>query len=590
MAPRLGANDSQIQKRRRPSQDKRRKREVHSVVELELNSLAERFVDNVMNDTYNVSVYVDVDDRDRLDGIPESALELARQRAVANGDKKGWRFFLDPSSYLPVITYARDRSLREALFKASRSKASKGNTDDTSIMERMLELRHQKARMLGYEHYAQLSCDSKMASFPEASRLLEDLSSSSVPAARRELEDVKEFARSNGHPEDDDDFKWWDIIFWSERLRESRYYFREDVELRPYMTLDNVLRGLTSLTDRLFGVTLRELDPDTMRDLDIQTWHPHVRVFSVKSSERDHKERSTLAFVFLDPYSRPGSKKAGAWMQETSIRSGCPSYEENNGLERLFRVPIANVVCNFSVTEQRPVFLTIEEAQELFHEFGHALQHVLTQEGCGLVSGYPGIEWDAVEVPSRFMENWFYDKYTFQQIARHHETGEIAPDAIFEKMLSARTFFAAYRMQREVHYARMDLELHSAFSAEEGTETVFERERVVAQKTLVMPQMPDDRYLCSFTHVFEGSYDAGYYSYVWAEVLSSDAFSAFEEIFRDESLNEEEKERRVRETGRRFRDTVLARGGGDHPSHVFRAFRGRDPVMEPLLRKSGCVT
>jgi len=285
-----------------------------------------------------------------------------------------------------------------------------------------------------------------------------------------------------------------------------------------------------------------------------------------------------VAYFYLDPYSRPAEKRGGAWMDEVVGRSKLMAPSGSD-----VRLPVAHMVCNQSPPiGDQPSLMTFREVETMFHEFGHALQHMLTRVDEGLVSGIRGVEWDAVELPSQFMENWCYHKPTIMGIAKHYETGETLPDALFDKVLKARTYRAASMMMRQVHFATVDLTLHSTFDPA-GDRTVYDLEREVAKKTCVLMPLEEDRFLCAFSHIFAGGYSAGYYSYKWAEVLSADAFSAFEEAGLDD-------EAAVAATGKRFRETVLALGGSKPPSEVFKEFRGREPSTEPLLRHSGLVS
>jgi len=303
----------------------------------------------------------------------------------------------------------------------------------------------------------------------------------------------------------------------------------------------------------------------------VPTWHSDVRFFRVK------KDGKPKAFFYLDPYSRPAEKRGGAWMDEVC------------GQSRLFaeageevRLPVAHMVCNQTPpVGEKPSLMTFREVETLFHEFGHAAQHMLTEQQEGLCAGIRGVEWDAVELPSQYMENWCYDRKTLYGFAKHHETGEPLPEDLYQKLLAARTYRAGTMTLRQLHFATTDLELHARFTPG-GEESIFDRERVVAQRTTVMPPLPEDRFLCGFSHIFAGGYASGYYSYKWAEVLSADAFAVFEEI----GLDNEEG---VQAAGRKFRDTVLALGGGRPPADVFRDFRGRDPSPEALLRHNNLL-
>jgi len=419
--------------------------------------------------------------------------------------------------------------------------------------------RSQRAQMLGYDTYAELSLASKMApSVESVVKLTDMLTATAFPAAQKELDTLRAFAKSQGQVEE---LTLWDIPFWSERLREQQYGYEEEA-LRVYFPLDGVLKGLFGLAERLFGVTVESADGQA------DVWHETVRFFNI----RDKTSGEHIASFYLDPFSRPSEKNGGAWMNVCLGRSRV-----------LSRKPVAYLVCNGSPpVGDKPSLMTFREVQTLFHEFGHGLQHMLTNIEHADAAGINNVEWDAVELPSQFMENWCLDKQTLYGFAKHYETGEPLPIELFEKVKAAKDFLAGMQMLRQCFFGALDIELHSTYNPE-GTESPFDLQRRLASKYTVIPPLDEDRFLCSFGHIFSGGYSAGYYSYKWAEVMSADAFSAFEEV----GLENEEA---VQATGRRFRETVLGMGGGQHPSEVFRAFRGRDPSPEALLRHSGLVS
>jgi oligopeptidase A len=349
------------------------------------------------------------------------------------------------------------------------------------------------------------------------------------------------------------------VAFWAERLREERFDL-SDEQLRPYFPLERVLEGLFALTSRLFGITVEAADGE------VPTWHEDVRYFRV----RDEAGQQIAAF-YLDPYSRPEDKRGGAWMDECLSR---------RIVDNLLQLPVAYLVCNGTPpVGESPSLMTFREVETLFHEFGHGLQHMLTTVDYADASGINGIEWDAVELPSQFMENWCYHRTTLMGIARHFETGEPLPDELFENLCRARTYRAGSLMLRQLNFGILDLYLHHQYDPA-GEETVLQAQQRIALGTSALEPLAEDRFLCGFQHIFAGGYAAGYYSYKWAELLSADAFSAFE----DAGLEDEQA---VALTGRRFRDTVLASGGGRHPMEVFRDFRGREPSTDALLRHNG---
>jgi oligopeptidase A len=391
--------------------------------------------------------------------------------------------------------------------------------------------------------------------------LLEELRSACFDAAKRELSELQAFAAASGADEEQS-LQLWDLAYWAERQRERLFDYSEE-ELRPYFPLEVVLRGLFELSERLFGVRIRSADGEAA------LWHPDVRFFRVQDEQGEE-----IAAFYLDAYSRPKEKRGGAWMDECVGRSRLMAPPD-----RAVRLPVAYLVCNQTPPiDGRPSLMSFQEVTTLFHEFGHGLQHMLTRVDYGLASGIRNVEWDAVELPSQFMENWCYHWDTLRGLSRHVDTGESLPRELFDKLKAARTYRAASDMLRQLYFGFTDLELHHTHRPE--SEDAFELQRRVASKTTVMPPLDEDRFLCSFGHIFAGGYAAGYYSYKWAEVLSADAFAAFEEAGLDD-------EAAVSDTGRRYRDTVLALGGSAAPMEVFKAFRGREPRTDALLRHSG---
>jgi oligopeptidase A len=395
-------------------------------------------------------------------------------------------------------------------------------------------------------------------SVAEVRELLDGLRRASRPRAERDLAELTDFARA----ESGDaalELRHWDVAFWAERLREQRYSYSEEA-LRPYFPMPAVLDGLFALAQRLFGVTI------TAADGEAPVWHPDVRHFRVAD-----EGGAPIASFFLDPYSRPAEKRGGAWV------AGC--LERKRRADGSVRLPVAYVVCNGSPpVDGRPSLMTFGEVETLFHEFGHALQHMLTRVDEPDAAGTNNVEWDAVELPSQFMENWCYHRPSLLGFARHHETGAPLPSELYDKVARARTYRAGSQFLRQIYFATLDLELHHRHDPDRGrlADTVA---KVVHENTILAP-LPQDAFLCSFSHIFAGGYAAGYYSYKWAEVLSADAFSAFEEAGLDDPA-------RLAEVGRRFRRTVLALGGSRHPAEVFEAFRGRPPSTSALLRHTG---
>jgi oligopeptidase A len=533
-------------------------RERFNAIQLELAELSTQFSNHVLDATKSFSLVLR--DATEVEGLPDSARELAAQSAREAGDVEAtaaegpWRITLDYPSFGPFLEHATRRDLREKLYRAYLTRASSGELDNEPLIDRILALRREQAALLGFASYAELSLASKMAPDVAAvEQLLEELRLVSHGAAERDLDDLRACAREHGQSEE---LLHWDVAFWAQRLREQRFDYSEE-DLRPYFQLPRVLDGLFSLTQRLFGVRIESADGET------SVWHPDVRFFRMLGGDG-----APIAAFYLDPYSRPAEKRGGAWMDECVGRTRLP----DGGLH----LPVAYLVCNGTPpVGERPSLMTFSEVETLFHEFGHGLQHMLSTVDYGLASGIRNVEWDAVELPSQFMENWCYLRETLLGMTEHVDTGERLPEDLFQKIVAARTYRAGSDMLRQLYFGFTDLELHRGAQAD-----AFDVQRRVSAATTVLPPLEEDRSLCSFSHIFSGGYAAGYYSYKWAEVLSADAFAAFEEAGLDDAAA-------LRETGRRYRDTVLGLGGSQAPMEVFVAFRGREPSPQALLRHSG---
>ncbi|CAO2829498.1 unnamed protein product [Amaranthus hypochondriacus] len=544
------------------------KKDQFNKIQQELQRLSQKFDENVLDATKKFEKLVT--DKNEIEGLPATALGLAAQTAVSKGHENAtaengpWIITLDAPSYMSVMQHARNRSLREEVYRAYVTRASSGDLDNTEIINQILKLRLENAKLLGYKNYAEVSMAMKMASVDKAEELLEKLRTASWDPAVQDLEDIRSFAKQQGAAEADN-LNHWDINFWSERLRESKYDINEE-ELRPYFSLPKVMDGLFSLAKKLFGIDIEPVDGLA------PVWNNDVRFYCVKDSSG-----SPISYFYFDPYSRPSEKRGGAWMDEVVSRSRVMSRDGSS-----VRLPVAHMVCNQTPpVGDKPSLMTFREVETVFHEFGHALQHMLTRQDEGLVAGIRGIEWDAVELPSQFMENWCYHRDTLMGIAKHYETGETLPEDVYKKLLAARTFRAGSLSLRQLRFASLDLELHTRYIPG-GSETIYDVDQKISKKTQVLPPLPEDRFLCSFSHIFAGGYAAGYYSYKWAEVLSADAFSAFEDAGLDD-------DKAVIETGHRFRETILALGGGKAPLEVFVEFRGREPSPQPLLRHNGLL-
>jgi oligopeptidase A len=560
-----------------------------NAISQELAELSTRFGNQVLDATNGWKLLLR--NSEEVDGLPESLrAQLAQAARQAEGDHGAseataeagpWLLGLDMPRYGPFMQYSRRRDLRETVYKAHVSRASgnakgdnasKGDNgsenapeaaDNWPLIERILTLRRQQAQLVGYANWAEVSLAAKMAGSQQAvETLLEDLRSAALPMARRELDELRACAARHGAAEAAD-LQPWDVSYWAE-VRRREAFDLDSEALRPWFPLPQVLEGLFGLCDRLFGIRIEAADAEA------PLWHADVRFFRV----RDRETGEPLAAFYLDPYSRPGSKRGGAWMDECLGRSRRPDGSAV--------LPVAYLICNQSPpVGETPSLMTFQEVETLFHEFGHGLQHMLTTVERPQAAGINNVEWDAVELPSQFMENWCYERATLMGMARHWQSGEPLPEQDYARLLAARTFMGGAATLRQVHFALTDLRLHSQWTPECG-QSPEQLRRDIARSTTVLEPIAEDAFLCSFGHIFAGGYAAGYYSYKWAEVLSADAFSAFEDV----GL---ENEAAIQATGRRFRDTVLSLGGSSHPAEVFESFRGRPPSAAALIRHSGLL-
>ena len=529
-----------------------------------LAQLSTQFGNHVLDATQSWTLRLS--DPSDVDGLPQRALEALAAAAREAGDADAtaesgpWLLGLDMPRYLPFLTHATNRQLRETVYKAHVSRASAGDLDNRGQIEEILTLRREQAERLGYAHWADLSLASKMAEdVPAVEALLEELRAAAYPAAQQELADLRACAQRHGAHEAGD-LAPWDLPFWSEKLRKERFDLDQEA-LRPWFPLPQVLDGLFGLCKRLFKVDIRPADGEA------PIWHEDVRFFRVYAASGE-----AIAAFYLDPFSRPATKRGGAWMDECLGRRRLSDGS--------LVLPVAYLVCNQTPpVGDTPSLMSFEEVETLFHEFGHGLQHMLTTVDEPEAAGISNVEWDAVELPSQFMENWCLDHATLMGMARHWQTQDPLPETEFKKLQTSRTFNAGLATLRQIHFALTDLRLHSVWTPElEITPNAMRRD--IAVTTTVMPPIPEDEFLCAFGHIFAGGYSAGYYSYKWAEVLSADAFAAFEEVGLD-------KEEDIQATGARFRDTVLSLGGSQSPADVFAAFRGRPASTEALIRHSG---
>ncbi len=536
-----------------------------------LAELSNEFSNHVLDATKEWSLLLTK--KSQVTGLPNRVLENFAAVAKKSGDlyiddmcaptkENGpWRVGLDMPSYIPFITYCKDRSLREIVYKAYVSRASHDNFNNNKIIEEILSLRKEQAHLLGYKNWAELSIASKMAKdINEVESLLEELRSAAFPSGQKEIKALEDYAKLHGEMKSTK-LEPWDIGYWSEQLRQEKFNLDQEA-LRPWFPLSQVLNGLFDLCERLFDI---KIIPSTNNEE--PTWHQDVSFYNVLD-----KDNSRIAAFYLDPFSRSETKRGGAWMDECLTRE-----IKSDGTKVL---PVAYLICNQTPpVEGTPSLMSFEEVQTLFHEFGHGLQHMLTTIDYPQAAGINNIEWDAVELPSQFMENWCLDRSTIMKIAKHWKTGEELPEEEYKKLRLTQTFNSGLSTLRQIHFAITDLRLHSQW--DKGMKiTPDQLRREIAKTTTVIPPIQEDQFLCAFSHIFAGGYSAGYYSYKWAEVLSADAFSAFEEI----GLQHEAK---IKLSGKKFRETILSLGGSRSPSTIFKEFRGREPSTNALIRHLG---
>ncbi|MCO5344238.1 oligopeptidase A [Aeromonas veronii] len=523
-------------------------------IQARLSELASRFSNNVLDATQGWHKLVA--DEAELAGLPESVRAAARQMAELKG-KEGWLFTLDIPSYLPVMMYADNRELRAEMYEAFTTRASDqgpnaGKWDNSAIMSELLTLRRELAQLLGFANYAELSLATKMADKTEqVVSFLTDLAAKSLPQGKAELEEIRAFAaEQHGQSE----LAAWDLAYYAEKLKQHKFSI-SDEQLRPYFPASKVVKGLFEVVKRVFGMKVRER-------LGIDTWHPDVRFYDI--FDADDELRGSF---YLDLYARE-HKQGGAWMDVCLGRR----YRQDGSLQK----PVAYLTCNFNgPVDGKPALFTHNEVVTLFHEFGHGIHHMLTRIDVAGVAGINGVAWDAVELPSQFLENWCWESEALAFISGHYETGEPLPADLLEKMLTARNFQAAMQMLRQLEFALFDFRLHQEFDPANPAQLPALLDEVRSQVAVMTPPS-FNRFQHSFSHIFAGGYAAGYYSYKWAEVLSADAFSRFEEegIFNPA-------------TGQSFLKNILEKGGSKEPMELFRAFRGREPKVDALLRHSG---
>jgi oligopeptidase A len=518
----------------------------------QLSKLGSRFEENIMDNTSDFKHLVDnIDD---LVGLPADAIEAAAEAAKADG-KTGYQFTLHLPSYLPVLQYAENRSLRETLYHAYATRASelsKPEWDNTALIHDILKLKREEANMLGFKNYAELSLATKMADTPsQVSEFLDTLAKRAKPYAERDMQALTTYAKQLGIS----DMQAWDVAYVSEKLRQEKYAF-SDQEVKQYFPVDKVLAGLFKVTETIFGVQVRKATAPV--------WHQDASFYAISDSNN-----KPIAYFYLDLYARP-NKRGGAWMDECITRR-----KKSTGIE----LPVAYLTCNFSPpVGNKPALFTHDEVTTMFHEFGHGLHHMLTQVDEYGVSGIKGVEWDAVELPSQFMENFCWEWEVLCNMTAHVDTGAQLPRALFDKMIAAKNFQAGMQTLRQIEFSLFDMRLHGEFDPN-GNQTVLDLIEQIRDEVAVLRPPKWNRFPNSFSHIFAGGYAAGYYSYKWAEVLSADAYSLFEELG---VLSNE--------AGNRFKNEVLAKGGSRPAMESFVAFRGREPSMDALLRHNGMAS
>ena len=516
-----------------------------------LSELTTKFAENVLDATQGWSKQIE--DAEQLSGMPEMSLAAAKQAAEAR-QMQGYLLTLEFPSYLPVMTYCDNRELREEVYTAFSTRASEmgphaGQWDNSPVMSEILSLRKELAQLLGFDSYAHYSLATKMAETPEqVLGFLEQLASHALPAAKREFAELSEFAAELGHS----DLQAWDVTYFAEKLKQQRYQISQE-ELRPYFPMPKVLEGMFAIAGKLFDIQISEVETP-------EVWHPDARLFEI------HRSEQLIARFYLDPFAR-ANKRGGAWMDTCRTRRRL----DDGSLQ----LPTAYLVCNFNgPVGSDPALLTHDEVTTLFHEFGHGLHHMLTRMEYSQISGINGVAWDAVELPSQFMENWCWQPEALAQISGHYQSGEALPQQMLDKLLAAKNFQSAMMMVRQLEFSLFDFSLHLQYQP--GETDIQQLLNGVREQVAVVTPPAFNRFQHGFSHIFAGGYAAGYYSYKWAEVLSADAFSRFEEqgIFNQQA-------------GADFRQHILEMGGSREPMALFVAFRGREPSTDALLRHSG---
>ncbi|KAG0321249.1 hypothetical protein BGZ99_004037 [Dissophora globulifera] len=558
------------------------KRTRFNAIQARKAQLSLQFSNNVQDATKAFAKIVT--DPAELEGCSEDMFKTMANNAKSRGHGEGnpqsgpWAVTLDAPTYVPFMMNCKNRELREIVYRANITKASKDGQDNEPIINEMLTLRKEEAEMLEFPSFGALSLSKKMASTVDtASEVLDRLYKATLPAAQRELEDLTAFAKERLHQPTP--LQPWDTAFVGEEFRKDRFKYSAD-QISEYLVFPRVMNTLFDVAKDSFGINVSEMTATEQKQSGLSTWNKDVKIYKVQD---DGPGKQLLAYFYGDFYSRSEEKKSGAWMDVCVTRMQDPRTGD-------VRVPIAYMICNQPppLSDSEPSRMKLQDVTTLFHEFGHCLQHMLTTVNYPQASGIKGVEWDFVEVASQFMENFVFEPQWLDKMARHYKTGEAMPQDMKSTVMKSRQCLAGMAMMRQLHFATLDLELHTKYYPREGQdaiqsgESIFDVDRRMAKKTCLIPPVAEDRFLCSFSHIFGGGYAAGYYSYKYSELYSADAYAALEE-----QAGSPESRKRV---GRKYRDTVLAYGGATDPKEVWREFRGRDGVqVDALLRHSGLI-
>ena len=550
-------------------------------IKASLAELSNDFQTNLVKEEKEARVLVSA--RNELEGVPDAVIAMARKQAEDDGmsgdDAAGpWSFVVNAVGYMGVIQHGKHRGLRERFYRAFRSRGQSPEFDNREVLQDILRLRQEQAQLVGFDNYARLSIDSKMApSLESVWEMLDELERAARPAAEVEFDELKAFM-ADQKAEGASDPKPWDVAFWAERLQEAKYSYDAEA-LRDYFQLPRVLDGLFGLVTKLYDVDIVE-----STDPEVPVWDSSVQFFEVR------KNNTPIAGFYVDPYARPGEKRGGAWMNTVVGKSRLLAVDKQSA-----SLPVALFVMNARPPAKgRPGLMSLDEVRTLFHEFGHATQHMFTQVDEGGASGMNLVEWDSVELASQFNEYWMEHKPFLRNLSAHVDSNEPLDDATIDRILASKNFMVGNGTLRQLLFAKMDLRMHERFGLngsedpkdKEGSkaeQSPFDIERELAQETVITPMLDDESQLPAFGHLFAGGYAAGYYSYKWAEVLAADAFAAFREVGLDNDAP-------VREVAQRFAETVLGLGGSQPAAEVYRLFRGRDASVQALLADQGLAT